>query len=87
MWNGRLSPLGERVSLNGASRPLPSVVYRVLEVAVGTAEDLARETKLPTGIVHAALAELRGARPRDEDRPRSMAGALTTLLGSAGRET
>jgi DNA-binding IclR family transcriptional regulator len=41
--------------------PLARVVYRVLEVAEGTAEDLARETKLPVAVVDSALAELRGA--------------------------
>jgi hypothetical protein len=46
--------------------PLARVVYRVLEVAEGTAEDLARETKLPVGVVDAALAELRAAGRAEE---------------------
>jgi hypothetical protein len=41
--------------------PLARVVYRVLEVAPGTVDELAAETKLPSGVVDAALAELRGA--------------------------
>jgi hypothetical protein len=41
--------------------PLAQVVYRVLEVAPGTVDELAAETKLPAGVIDAALAELRSA--------------------------
>lgn len=38
--------------------PLAGIVLRVLEPSPGTAEELAAETKLPAGVVDAALAEL-----------------------------
>jgi predicted Rossmann fold nucleotide-binding protein DprA/Smf involved in DNA uptake len=41
--------------------PLARVVFNVLRVAPGTVEDLARETKLPLGVVDVALIELRNA--------------------------
>lgn len=41
-----------------ALSPLARVVLRVLEIAPGTAEELARETKLPAGVVQFALTEL-----------------------------
>jgi hypothetical protein len=49
--------------------PLARVVYRVLEVAPGTPEELARETHLPAGVVDAAPAELRGAGLAEELAP------------------
>jgi hypothetical protein len=42
----------------GALSPLARVVLDVLRVAPGTADELARETKLPAGVVDSALAEL-----------------------------
>jgi predicted Rossmann fold nucleotide-binding protein DprA/Smf involved in DNA uptake len=44
-----------------ALSPLARVVLDVLSPAPGTAAELARETKLPVGVVEAALAELVGA--------------------------
>ena len=38
--------------------PRARVVFRALQVAPGTIEDLARETKFPSGVVETALAEL-----------------------------
>jgi hypothetical protein len=49
--------------------PLARAVYRVLEVAPGAVDELAAETKLPAGVVDAALAELRGAALAAETEP------------------
>jgi hypothetical protein len=38
--------------------PLARVVLDVLAVAPGTADELARETKIPVGVVEVALTEL-----------------------------
>ena len=42
-----------------AFSPRARVVFNVLRIAPGTIEDLARETKLPPGVIDAALTELR----------------------------
>ncbi len=57
--------------------PLARVVYRVLEVAPGTAAELAAETKLPIGIVEIALTELRNAGRAEQLEP----GRWRTIRG------
>jgi hypothetical protein len=49
--------------------PLARVVLDLLAPAPGTAVDLARESKLPVGVVEIALAELRGAGRAEEVQP------------------
>jgi hypothetical protein len=49
--------------------PLARVVLNLLDPAPGTPADLARESKLPVGVVEIALAELRGAGRAEEVQP------------------
>jgi hypothetical protein len=49
---------------------LARIVLRALEIAPGTPEELARETKLPAGVVDSALAELRNAGRTEEFEPK-----------------
>jgi hypothetical protein len=46
--------------------PLARVVLNLLDPAPGTPADIARESKLPIGVVEIALAELRGADRAEE---------------------
>lgn len=51
--------------MTGKDRPtfssLARVVFDFLRTAPGTVDDIARDTKLPLGVIEAALAELRSA--------------------------
>jgi len=66
--------------------PLARVVLRVLELAPGTAEELARETKLPVGVVDLALTELVNAgRARGVEGKRFVAERPSVDLGMITR--
>lgn len=54
----------------GSISPAARAVLRILEVAPGSAEDLYRETKVPTVVIDAALAELRSEGRVEEVDPK-----------------
>jgi hypothetical protein len=69
--------------VTAALSPLARIVVDVLRIGASTTKELASETKLPVGVVEAALAELRGAGrgARDRDRAGQVQGIARAMGG------